>query len=637
MNVLFIHSDKLNYRAGEKTKFAAPLAPKEKSAKLKNCLVCFMSFAEEDDANPEGTAENLAKEIASVAQNLKEKNIVLYPYVHLLFGKKPSRPETARKIMEIAEQKLTKEKYKVVKSPFGYYKAFEIACKGHPLSELSREITAGEKSEEKEGPVKERKKGSAFSRFVLVDANGNNYEITKQNWRECEIWKNKGPVYERLKIFVRNELEGHQGEKEGKPKHTEYMRRLELVDYCPESDVGHMKYYPNGMLVRDLILDYQERLARDYGAFKIQNPLLYRSSVPAIAELMGEFKEKDYRLKEDNEELVLRFASDPGSFPYMQKVIFSHKQMPIKEYEEAICFRKEQKGELVGLRRVRNFLMTDLHAFCKDELQIKEEFEKLCTICRNLMDNVISEGRWVLGWEGTEEFYGKHRDWLLGIGQKMNVPAFFKLMKERSHYYSMKNEFQSIEADEANTQISTVQYDVINGERFGIKYVGEDNKEHPCLIIHCSTFGSIERTLCSILENAAIDEREGKKAVLPLWLSPTQVRIATVSENHLDFANKLADEIEANNIRVDIDDRVESIGRKIRDAEKDWAQHIVVIGDKEVNGAPLNVRIRKTNEQKEMSKETLMQEIKKRTEGMPFRPLAMSRLLSKRPIFVSSN
>ena len=80
MNVLFIHSDKLNYKAGEKTKFAEPLAPKEKSAKLKECLVCFMSFAEEDDANPQGTAENLVKEIAGVAQNLKEKNIVLYPY-----------------------------------------------------------------------------------------------------------------------------------------------------------------------------------------------------------------------------------------------------------------------------------------------------------------------------------------------------------------------------------------------------------------------------------------------------------------------------------------------------------------------------------------------------------------------------
>jgi len=631
MKILLIHSDFVEW---EPKKKAMPSAEKvaKKPVRVKEALVVFSAVEKQDEGNPSQVADNVVSEVQDVAKQVKAKNIVVYPYVHL--SPEPAKPGTALKVLKDVESglKVAKPKLSVKRAPFGWYKAFDIKCKGHPLSELSKEITASGKVVKEDKKSKERKAGSEFHKFVIVDAKGKEHVVNKTNWRKNTVWKNKGDVYERLKIFVRNELEGNPKEKD-KPKHIEYMKKLELVDYCPESDVGHFKWFPKGLLIKDLILMFQENLARDYGAFKIQNPLMYRAGNENIAKLMGEFVEKDYRWMEGNEELVMRFASDPGAFPYMQKINFSHRNMPIKEYEEAICFRKEQKGELAGLRRVRNFVMTDLHAFCMDTKQTKEEFAKLCFKCQDLMNNVISKGRWVLGWEAVEDFYKKHKKWVLGLIKDMGVPSFIKLMPERSHYYSLKNEYQSIEADEANTQISTVQFDVVNGERFNITYKGKDNKSHHCIIIHCSTFGSIERTLCSILENAAIDEKEGKNPMLPLWLSPTQIRLLPMNEELMEYCEQLAEKFEEQKIRVDIDDRVESIGKKVRDAEIEWVPYSIVIGNKERVSEEFPVRFRENSKVSKMFFDDVVKEIKAKTADLPWKPLPLDRLLTKRPIF----
>lgn len=624
MKILLIHSDYLKFKPKKKAIKSAEEIKKEVKS-IEDCLVVFTAVEKRDEENIKGAVKKLAEEIKDVAKQVKVKNIVLYPYAHL--SSNLASPKKALEALKLGEKELKKH-FKVLRAPFGWYKEFEIKCKGHPLSELSREF--GPEDIKK---IKKRKKKSEFFRWILIDGEGKIYEVNKKDWKKSKIWNLKGEAYTRLKIFTRNELEGKKG-KQQKPKHVEYMQKLELVDYCNVSDLGHMKWYPKGLLMRDLILKFQEDLARKYGAFKILNPLIYRLSIPDIKKLLGEFHERDYRWMEGNEELILRFASDPGAFPYMQKLTFSYKHLPIKEYEEAICFRKEQSGELVGLRRVRNFLMTDVHAFCKDEGQAREEYRKLSVLCKNLMDSIISKGRWVLGWEIVEDFYERNKHWILDIIKQLKVPSLIKLMKERSHYYSLKNEYQSIESDEANSQISTVQFDVVNGKRFNICYTDEQGNKKPCVILHCSTFGSIERTLCSILENAAIDEQAGKPPMLPLWLSPTQVRAIPVSEKHLEYANKIAKQIEKENIRIDIDDRGMTVPKKVSDAEKEWILYSLVIGDKEKKSGKLMVRDRGKGKQVQMTIKELIKLIKDKVKGMPFKPLPLPRELSKRPIFV---
>lgn len=619
MKLLALHSDFIEYEITKETSMAEELPDEFKKDRMEEVLAVFTTVESVDEENPYIT-EDAASEISAIAQQVNTDRIMLYPYAHL--SSDLASPQKAVPILKELAHELEERGYTVKRSPFGYYKAFSLRCKGHPLSELSRSILPRTKEKEK----KEEEKESKFIRFILVDKDGRDFEVTPLTWKQCTIWKEKGT--ELLKIFARNELEGNPQKKE-RPRHIEYMQRLELVDYTPESDIGNMKWYPNGLLMKDLILDFQENnVARPYGAFKIQNPLLYRTDVPEIRMLMGEFHERDYKI--ENENLVLRFASDPGAFPYMQKVTFSYKNMPIREYEEAICFRKEQKGEVSGLRRVRNFLMTDVHAFCMDEEQAREEYLKLSLLCKELMDSIISKGRWVLGWEVVEQFYEDNKEWMLNLMKIISVPSFIKIMKKRSHYYTMKNEYQSIEADGANSQISTVQMDFVNGERFNITYMGEDGKVYPCLILHCSTFGSVERAVCSILENAAIDEREGRKPQIPLWLAPTQVRLIPISETHLDSCRNVLPELEG--IRVDIDDRNETLSSRIRDAERSWIPYICVVGDKEVESQMLAVRIRGEG-QASMSPAELAQTLGEKTKGMPFRPLSLPVLLSKRPKF----
>jgi threonyl-tRNA synthetase len=255
------------------------------------------------------------------------------------------------------------------------------------------------------------------------------------------------------------------------------------------------------------------------------------------------------------------------------------------------------------------------------------------------MNKVIAKD-WVLGFEIVEEYYDKWKDWFAYLVRELQVPAFFKIMKKMSHYYAFKNEYQAIGADEANVQISTVQYDIKDGERFDISYVGEDGKRHPCLILHASSFGSIERAMYAILEMAAKMELKGKAPMLPIWLSPEQIRLIPVSsEKHLKEVQKIAKKLEEANIRVGVDDREITVPKKVYEAKMSWIPRIIVIGDKEIQSKKYPVVIReksgiKDEHREEMDLERVIKDMHEKTEDMPFRRMYLPREVSKRPIFV---
>jgi len=479
--------------------------------------------------------------------------------------------------------------------------------------------------------AKPGRKPSEFTRFLAADLEGKAFEITPENFTGCDVFSD--PQYSLLKQFVANELSSRENGK-AVPKHVIYMKAHDLLDYCEVSERGHYGWYPAGVLMQKLILDYASRLALEWGAFEMKNPVIIRGDHNLVGQLMGEFHERDYRVDGGREICYLRYASDPRAFPFMQKVRFQRKQSPLKVYEEAACFRNEQEGEVSGLKRVRSFTMTDMHAACSSVEEAKQEFEWLCLKFAGLMNDIIAKKRWVLGWEGTIDFFENNREWLINVGKKMQVPAFFKLMPEMSHYYAIKNEYQFIAEDNSNIQVSTVQWDIKDGERFEIGYLDEANRKHPCpVIIHASSFGSIERTLCAILENIAIDAKQGKAPQFPFWLSPTQVRIIPVADSFMDFCRQLHSQISKEQIRVDIDDRDATVAKKIREGEKDWVPYLLVIGEKEMSGGKLTIRQRGTKVQGEMGLAELIDSIKKIQGEMPFRDLSLPYLISKRPLF----
>jgi threonyl-tRNA synthetase len=248
------------------------------------------------------------------------------------------------------------------------------------------------------------------------------------------------------------------------------------------------------------------------------------------------------------------------------------------------------------------------------------------------MNDVVAQNRWVLGWEGTTEFFERHRDWLVALGAEMRVPAFIKLMPEMTHYYAMKNEFQSITRDLQNIQVSTVQWDVKDGPRFDIGFTDSDGQFKPCpVILHASSFGSIERTMCTLLENIAVDQDNGKPPCFPLWLSPTQVRVVPVKEDYHALAEQFADRFTEGRIRADVDDRQESVGRKVRDAEVEWVPYTVVVGQRESLDGELTVRCREEQDDKrKMTADALIADVRERTGDVPWLALP-SRQRQARP------
>jgi threonyl-tRNA synthetase len=632
MQVLGVHTDTFRWFTTDKALENPEAAPEHERTIEEECLVFFVGIEKADASeSPDALAAALAQHVRERSRMLSVTSVVLYPYVHLV--SEPGPAGTALSVLRGAHQKLDEAGLTVYRSPFGWYKGFDLKAKGHPLSEWSAHLTADAVSEGKAkaevAPAKDK-----FERYIVVDVEGQQHDITPDTFEACEVFRRPEPVYGLLKHFVANEFaRGESGGEE--PAHIRMMRQHELIDYCDVSEKGHYKWYPKGVLMLRLLLEYARSLALEWGAQEMKNPLVIRGDNNVVGELMGEFHERDYKVDGGRGICYLRYASDPLGFPFMQKVRFSVHQSPLKLYEEASCFRNEQEGEVSGLRRVRNFLMTDMHAACANDEQARDEFRVLTLRFGRLMNDVIAQNRWVLGWEGTTEFFGQNQDWLVALGAEMRVPAFFKLMPEMTHYYAMKNEFQSITRDLQNIQVSTVQWDVKDGPRFDIGFVDSDGAFKPCpVILHASSFGSIERTMCTLLENIAVDQDNGKPPCFPLWLAPTQVRVVPVKEDYIPLAEQFADLFTESRIRADVDDRQESVGRKVRDAEVEWVPYTVVVGQRETLDGALTVRCREEQDDKRaLTAADLARLIRERTGNVPWLPLPIPRRLSKRPIF----
>ncbi len=604
MRILLIHSDYLNYNVKNKTPVAEEIEDAKKQGAFDESLVVFTAVEKDDENNPQGIVKNLVKEVIKTNDQVKAENIVLYPYAHL--SSSLSSPKVAVQVLKDAEEALDAEGLNVKRVPFGWYKAFEISCKGHPLSELSRTITAeGEDEEEVE------KKPSSWSILdgdKIIDIDDFKFEN------------------DQLEKLVSYEL-GTGASDAGEPPHVKLMREKELCDYESASDVGNLKWFPKGCLVRDLLADYVYNLVVDQGAMPIETPIFYDLDNEAINVHAAKFGERQYRT-DTKKNLMLRFACCFGAFRVMADPFITWKNLPAKLYElSTYSFRFEKKGEVVGLKRLRAFTMPDFHSFCADMESTLEEFSKQTDMC--IQTGVDLDVNYEIIFRATKDFYDENKDWMYSIGKKIGKPVLLEILPERKHYWSCKIDFAAIDYLGRPIENPTVQIDVESGKRFDITYLGEDGKEHYPTILHCSPTGSIERVICSLLEKTAI-ELDEKAPMLPTWLSPIEVRIITVGEDHKDFANELYDKINAENIRVDVDDRDESVGKKIRNAATEWIPYIFVVGDNEKESGVFSVTVRETGEKVDMTVDELIKEVLDKTKGMPYRGLPLPKDISTR-------
>ena len=612
MRLLLIHSDHIEYEARKKTKVAEEDAVQKDA--LDEALAVFCAVESVDEENIEDAVRQAAGEIVTTARQLGTTNIMIYPYAHL--SSDLASPESAVSALKGIEEALTGEGDFVVKrAPFGWYKAFSLSCKGHPLSELSRTITPGE------GAAAAPKKEVQHEFFVFTP---------EGERKDVADYVSENTPFASL---IRKEL-GYPGQEGVEPVHVDLMRAKELVEYEPRSDVGNLRWMPRGKLIRDLIGDYVLARVLDYGGMPVETPVMYDLGDKAIAEHAAKFGERQYRFKSGNRDMMLRFAACFGMFCTMHDMHISPNTLPLKLYElSTYSFRHEQKGEVIGLKRLRAFTMPDMHTLCRDVDDALASFEEQLAMGWRSGEDLETPLAGVF--RCTRDFFDQYEPWVKQLVAKSGVPMLIELLSDRTHYWIAKADLAAIDAQGRPIENPTVQIDVESADRFDIKYYTPEGTEVHPPILHCSPTGSIERVICAILEGTAAMEVPS----FPTWLAPTQVRLVPVAERHVCFGEEIGARLKAAGIRVDLDDRDESVNKKVREAGMDWVPYVAVIGDQEAETGRLTVTVRRLSEKKKPYKETmseneLIQAVKIETAGKPFRPLYTPRLLSKKPRFI---
>ncbi len=630
MRILFLHVDYLEYEVkGKALKGIEEIPDSKRRGRAEDALVCLISAEKRDEPNPKAAAKAAATNIEDVAGQVHTKRIVLYPYAHLSASLAAAGP--AQELFAALETQLGASGFEVHASPFGYYKSFKVAVKGHPLSELSREVVAEAAGETKED-VSEAVKAEARLRsdWFVLDTKGGMHPLSiKDDTVTGFDFRGHG----QLAKFARYEMVKSREVKD-EPPHVRLMQELELVDYEPGSDPGNLRYYPKGRLIKSLVEEHVGDRVRAYGAMEVECPVMYDFEHPALKSYLNRFPARQYVLQTPNKRAFLRFSACFGQFLIMKDMVISYKQLPLPLYElTRYSFRAEQRGELAGLRRLRAFTMPDCHALCADIDQAKAHMMVRFEVAWKLLQDCgfSMPGDFEVGMRVTEAFWRDHRDFITAYAKRWGKPILVEKWSEQFFYFVLKYEWNFVDANDKAAALTTDQIDTENAKRFGIAFTDETGAKRNPLILHLSPSGAIERVLYGLLEKAAADAKAGKPPMLPVWLSPTQVRIVPVSSDQLGYANELIPRL--NGIRADLDDTSDTLAKKIRRAEKEWVPYIVVVGRKEIESGRLNVRIRATKEQTEMSVEALKKRLAAETATCPFRPLAEPILLSARPTF----
>ena len=612
MRILQLHCDDIEYTPTKKEISAAEeIQPETK--RFEEIVVAFIAVEDGDDFT---VAQKAINEIQDSMKKVGCKKLLLYPYAHL--SSNLASPSTALSILKQMESLATD--LEIHRAPFGWTKSYKVQVKGHPLAETSKIITKEGTEEETSEAVKSESKIKSY--WYIMELDGSMKEFSDFNFAK----------HQNLEALAKYESVKKRSVDEA-PPHVSLMKKLAIADYEPASDSGNMRFYPNGRLIKSQIERYVTDRVRDYGGYEVETPIMYDSHHPSMESYFNRFPARQYSINAEGKHLFLRFAACFGQFLMASDFQMSYKNLPYRLYElTRYSFRREQSGELVGLRRLRAFTMPDCHAFCRDIPQAIDELKTRFDLSKDVLNDLgLDDNDYEMAIRFTEDFYNEHKDIVHELVKKHGKPVLVEMWKERFFYFVLKWEFNYIDNLGKASALSTDQIDVENSQRYGIEFVDENNKLQYPIILHNSPSGAIERIIYALLEKAASDSKQGKKPHFPLWLAPTQVRVIPIKEEFLDYAKNLANKISEQQIRVDMDDRNESIGKRVRDAEKEWIRYILVIGEKEINSKNINIRDREQDQSREASYEALIDEIKKQISDKPFEKLNAPFFLSQRP------
>jgi len=609
MRLLLLHCEYFEYSIREEAvKNPEPLENNERG-EFHNVLVAFCTVEKEDESDPEQVVHEVSRSIIEVARSVHTDNLLVYPYAHLSSSLASRDP--AIQILQGVSEKLRTDGFNVQRSPFGYYKSFKIHCLGHPLSELSRTIRPSQAKPEPP-PIK------TYYKVLALD--GKLYDPTEYQFK---------PGEDEFRVLVEKEAlkKGLSG---GEPRFLEYCKKfgIEWEDF---SDQGHMRYSPEGVMLFDLISEYSWDAVTSIGLpiLQVKGTNLFDLSVPAVKEHADLFGSRLYKIEAENKSFVMRYAACHQQFAAVRNWSLSYRHLPFGTFEVADSYRLEQSGELLLAFRLRKLHMPDCHIYCKN---LEESKAVTLKLHNKIYEEIGKLDRdYVSVYNITESFLNANKEYVMELVTRERKAVLLNFVPEGIYYWVLNIEYHIIDELERPREIATFQIDIGNAKRFNISFVDDKGQKTYPTIIHTAVIGSIERYLFTILDKCAILESKGIKPSLPMWLSPTQVRFIPVKPDLVQYTKTVAEELSRHQVRADIDDRDESLDKRVREAERNWIPYIVIVGQREVSAKSYSIRRRHDGAKYVATVDELANEIRELTKEYPKPSLKLPNLISKRP------
>ncbi|MGB4413892.1 MAG: threonine--tRNA ligase [Paludibacter sp.] len=377
-----------------------------------------------------------------------------------------------------------------------------------------------------------------------------------------------------------------------KRDHRKIGKELELFMFSEMVGKGLPIWLPRGTALRLRLEDFLKKIQRRFEYQQVMTPHIGNKNLYVTSGHYAKYGKDSFQpihTPEEGEEYLLKPMNCPHHCEIYKFKPRSYKDLPIRLAEFGTVYRYEQSGELHGLTRVRSFTQDDAHIFCRPD-QVKDEFLKVMDIIFiifNALDFKNFEAQISLRdpnnkekYIGTDENWGKAEQSIIEACAEKGLKA--KVVLGEAAFYGPKLDFMVRDAIGRKWQLGTIQVDYNLPERFELEYTGEDNQKHRPVMIHRAPFGSMERFVAVLIEHTA-----GK---FPLWLTPDQVVVLPISEKFNDYAFQIAKELNSKDVRVQVDDRNEKIGRKIRDNELKRIPFMLIVGEKEAENGEVAVR-----------------------------------------------
>ncbi|MFZ5955330.1 MAG: threonine--tRNA ligase [Nanoarchaeota archaeon] len=564
MKILALHCDYIKFKALKKAiKNPENLKSKEE-VEVKEPLGVFVAVEKSDESNKKEIIELLLTNITDIKEKVRAEKIVLYPYAHL--SSSLSTPDFALEVLEETEKELKKKKVNVYRAPFGYYKEFELKCKGHPLAELSREIHVQEKE------TKTAKEEKYEPKLLLK-------QISKSKLDTSKLKEND---------------------------HRILGQRLDLFSFH-ESAPGMVFWHNNGLIIYNELVKFWRDEHKRAGYLEISTPQILDKRLWQISGHWEKYKENIFLTRYENRDFAVKPMNCPGGMLVFKNSLKSYKDLPLRMGELGIVHRQELSGTLAGLFRVIKFTQDDAHVYCTEE-QMADEIEKIVHLAVSFYEKFNLKLDHIELSTRPEKRIGNEKAWDLAEATLENVlkkiKANFKINPGDGAFYGPKIDFHIKDSQGRTWQMGTVQLDFSMPERFELEYIGKDNNKHRPVMLHRVIYGSLERFTGILLEHT--------QGNLPLWLSPIQVRVLSFTDRNIEAAKKILDKLEKENIRADGDFESTTISDKVRNAELMKVPYIITIGDKEEKAETLAVRKRNEKPSFGIKYEDLLAELNKK-------------------------